>query len=1046
MPKKIPDNAADLKILIRDEVNRLMKERTIEEALEPKVRDLLRRLPVQHRRFAFYGAGSHSSILIRLWSRHHGPPVSLMIVTDRRMPISLDGLPVVAADDFAPAAVDAVILSSQLFEVEMYTECRRRWPNLPVYPLWLQSDRLQFQSELHSRLLPVIEGCHKDGVRRVAVFGAGSHTELLLQFWRRAQGPNITAILNRGPAPLSGPQFDLPVVDADRLPRVDADAIVISSHSFESELLRYCRTRWPSMPIYTIWAAPKELESLSDLERLARCVIRQCHCDGIRTVAMYGAGSHTRQLLPIWKTSGGPMVAALLESRALGNEELEGTPIVTIDQFQPSLVDAVVLSSRSFESTMFETCRERWPSLPVYPIWNPGLPRTAQTARHELPRLIHRLRVQTIKEVTLAGPLQLLRVAFPIWLELGGPAVRDLICTDRKIAQQALNFPVLHPAKLPEKPPDLVLMLGDDHDSRLERQITKRWAHTPIQRCPLGPRSTGEAAHIGFPRSAPNNAASTVTERNLRWRPLISIITPTFNVERTILSRCLESVLAQSYTNWELCIVNDGSTRPHVKRLLNRYAQRDGRIKPVHLEENRGITLATNHAIDQASGEFLAFLDSDDELAPHALLEIVARLNDEPDLDVVYSDEDKISPEGVEFEPFFKPDWSPEYFRGVMYVGHLLTVKTALARRVGLLDPRFNLVQDYEFMLRLSERTARIGHIPKVLYHWRQVPGSAAAAPNAKGDLGAIQAEAVQTHLNRLGLDATAEPLSGNHRVGIWPRARRTSPVISIILLTRNRADDLDACLQGIFGKTTYPNIEVVLVDNMTSDPRALEVMRRYPVRRFLFPDPFNFSTANNFGVKQSSGEYVVVLNNDVEVITPGWLEAMLYYAEQPDVGVVGPLLLYPDRSVQHAGVTLGFRGTADHIMRGYPADADGYHGSLMCARECSAVTGACLMVKQSDYKRLGGLNEHYERHYQDLDFCLLLRREGKRNIVTPRAVLYHRESLLDLGNASFYSWFDRLLLLDRFQDLMDAGDPYYNPNFDLKDPRRPYQFNGNGA
>ncbi len=380
-------------------------------------------------------------------------------------------------------------------------------------------------------------------------------------------------------------------------------------------------------------------------------------------------------------------------------------------------------------------------------------------------------------------------------------------------------------------------------------------------------------------------------------------------------------------------------------------------------------------------------------------------------------------------QPFYKPDWSPELFRQVMYVGHLLCVRRSLALEVKGMDRRFDGVQDYDFMLRVSERTDRIRHIPKVLYHWRRVPGSIALGVDQKQGTGDLQAAAVNAHLNRCRAAARAErhPTLA-HRTVIRPLARRERPRVSILIPTRDQAKSLDDCLRSIFEKTTYPNFEVLLIDNGTSDPAALRVFLQYPVTVLPFPGHFNYSRANNLGVAHASGEYLVLLNNDTEVITPDWLDELLYYVTMPDVGAVSPLLLYPNRSVQHAGVVLGMRGTADHIMRGFPADSDGYFGSLSCAHEVSAVTAACMALRRETYVLLGGLREEFRTIYQDVDFCLRLRARGMRILYTPRASLYHHESG-SRGNQ--YDALDRALLLDFWGKVIADGDPYFNSNLD---------------
>jgi GT2 family glycosyltransferase len=449
------------------------------------------------------------------------------------------------------------------------------------------------------------------------------------------------------------------------------------------------------------------------------------------------------------------------------------------------------------------------------------------------------------------------------------------------------------------------------------------------------------------------------------------------------------------------------------------------------LAENGGISTATNKAAEIAEGEFFAFLDHDDELTENALYEVALALNKKGNTDVLYSDQDKIDASGAPHEPFYKPDWSPEYLRSVMYVGHLLVVRRELFQRVSGMNSQFDGVQDYEFMLRVAETNPRVIHIPRILYHWRKIPGSVAMGLDEKGDkIEILQARAVNEHFSRLGLRAVAvNHPRHRHRLLVQPNTRERYPVVSIIILTKDAPVHIGRCLRSIFEKTAYPNYEVLVVDNETTHPDALRVFNQYPAKIIPFREKFNYSRANNSGVRNSGGEFVILLNNDTEVITPDWIEQLLFYCEMPDVGAVGPLLVYPDRTVQHAGVVLGSRGTADHVMRHFPHDSDGYAGSLSCPREVSAVTGACLMIKRGDYLDEGGLSEYYGTHYQDVDLCLRLLAKGKRNLYVPHAMLIHYEGST---RGKFYDHLDRSLLLDIWGEWIDTGDNFYNPNFSL--------------
>lgn len=507
---------------------------------------------------------------------------------------------------------------------------------------------------------------------------------------------------------------------------------------------------------------------------------------------------------------------------------------------------------------------------------------------------------------------------------------------------------------------------------------------------------------------------------------VFSVITPTHNTKAQWLTEAALSLIAQTNHEWQWCIVDDGSTSRETRMLLEQLSALTPRIS-VQFAEQRGISAATNQALEAARGDFVCFLDHDDLLAPEAL-DLVVEAFDQG-FDVVYSDEDKLEEKKRKLlEAFYKPDWSPEYFRGVMYVGHLLSLRREVAQKVRF-DSGFDGIQDYEFMLRVSETGARIGHVSEVLYHWRKTPGSVAAKTDAKPHLDELQERAVSAHLGRLNLAARAERTKIPHRLKIVAHARRTFPPVSLIIPTRDAPHLLGPCLESL-EKTSYPDFEVILVDNETSDPEALALMERHPVRRIPFDGAFNFSRAINKGAEAAAGQFLVFLNNDTEIMSSDWIEHLLYYAEQADVGASSPLLVYEDQSVQHAGVVLGMRGTADHVMRGFPPDVDGYAGSLACAREVSAVTAACMMMRKSLFEEIGRMNEHFFTAYQDLDLCLRLRERGKRIIYTPHARVVHHESMSRQRN---YDMIDRMLLLDQWERVITSGDPYYNRNLHLE-------------
>lgn len=522
--------------------------------------------------------------------------------------------------------------------------------------------------------------------------------------------------------------------------------------------------------------------------------------------------------------------------------------------------------------------------------------------------------------------------------------------------------------------------------------------------------------------------APSAVGTDLAHAPLFSVVMPVYKTPLPLLEQTIASVRNQRFEDWELCICDDGSKDPALLETLEAHRATDSRVKLRINEHNQGISGATNDAMELVTGRFVVLLDHDDELTPDALEEFAWVLEDRPGVDAIYSDQDKIDENGNEIDRFYKPDWSPDCFRRVMYVGHLLAVRTELLRKVGGFDPHFDKVQDFEMMLRVSEHTTAIHHIPKILYRWRAIGGSIAATSDAKGKIEQLQSKAVAAHLRRLGIAADVRPHPYfPHRLRVTYEPPAHEPKVSIIIPTKDHPEHIGRCLDSIFNWTSYRNFEVVVVDNGTTHPEALEIMASYPVVLVPFNERFNYSRANNLGVAASSGEYVILLNNDTEVVSPDWIELLLGGFVQEDVGMTGALLAYPNKSVQHAGVVLGPRGTADHVMRHFPIDVDGYAGSLSCTHEVSGVTGACLMTSRALYDKVGGLVEHFGTHYQDVDLCLRIRELGKRILFVPDAMLIHYESATRGGD---YDLLDRLLLQDRWQAEISAGDPYFNPAF----------------
>lgn len=528
-------------------------------------------------------------------------------------------------------------------------------------------------------------------------------------------------------------------------------------------------------------------------------------------------------------------------------------------------------------------------------------------------------------------------------------------------------------------------------------------------------------------------AAMTAQVDSLPLRPLISVITPVYNTDHRWLRACIESVRRQAYPHWELCLANDGSTSEATLRVLREY-EGDPRIRLVHLDRNSGISAASNAALAVATGEFLALLDHDDELAPEALFEVVRLLNRVPDADFIYSDEDKLDSGGERCDSSFKPDWSPEHFRSTMYTCHLMVLRTSLVRDLGGVRTGLEGAQDYDLALRVIERSSRIEHIPRILYHWRKIEESAASSSLAKP--WAIEAgrKALEDHVERSGLDAVVQPgpLPGLYRV----RHRiDDAPLVSIVIPTMGGEPDespsagaLMACLRSVIQKSTYRNIEIVIAEDSPLPAATVELLQsvRHSRVRYDATGTFNYARKVNFAIAHSHGSHLVLFNDDIEVIAPDWIEAMLEFSQQDAIGAVGARLVFPDGRLQHIGVLLGVCGLAAHAFHGYPGATEGYGASALIVRNYSAVTGACMMTRREVYERMRGFDERFACDFNDTDYCLRIRREGLRVVYTPYAELLHRES------ASFGTRVWNGTDLERMRRTWGdvcASDPYYNSN-----------------
>ncbi|EGO7586554.1 glycosyltransferase family 2 protein [Enterococcus faecalis] len=533
--------------------------------------------------------------------------------------------------------------------------------------------------------------------------------------------------------------------------------------------------------------------------------------------------------------------------------------------------------------------------------------------------------------------------------------------------------------------------------------------------------------------------AMTQEIATFHYQPKISIAMPVYNVEEKWLRLCIDSILNQVYTNWELCMADDASTDPNVKKILTEYQQLDERIRVVFREQNGHISEATNSALAIATGEFVALLDNDDELAINAFYEVVKVLNENPELDLIYSDEDKIDMDGNRSDPAFKPDWSPDLLLGTNYVSHLGVYRRSILEEIGGFRKGYEGSQDYDLVLRFTEKTTkeRITHIPKVLYYWRMLPTSTAVDQGSKGYAFEAGLRAVQDALVRRGINGHATHGAANGLYDVYYDIE-SEKLVSIIIPTKNGYKDVQRCVSSIIEKTTYQNYEIIMADNGSTDPKMHELYAEFeqqlPGRFFVesIDIPFNFSTINNRAAKKAHGEYLLFLNNDTEVITENWLTLMVSFAQQERIGCVGAKLLYPNNTVQHAGVILGLGGVAGHGHYGYPHGDLGYFGRLAINVNYSAVTAACLLMKKADFDAVGGFEEAFTVAFNDVDLCLKVQALGRDNVWLHEAELYHFESQTrgydDKGKKKKRFEQEKVMMEEKWGPLIE-NDPFYNPN-----------------
>lgn len=537
---------------------------------------------------------------------------------------------------------------------------------------------------------------------------------------------------------------------------------------------------------------------------------------------------------------------------------------------------------------------------------------------------------------------------------------------------------------------------------------------------------------------------------NFADRPLFSVVIPLYNTPKPFLKEIVDSVLQQTYPDVELCLA-DGSSDPSVREFLKKHYAADKRLRYRKLKENRGISENTNEALRMAKGDFIVFADHDDVLERSAFFEMAKAVNQDPKIDVIYTDEDKVNRSGTAyFGPHFKPDYNRELLCCNNYICHLFALRRDLLKKVGLLNREYDGAQDYDFVLRCCEQAERIHHIPRVLYHWRTHPMSTAGNPASKAYAFEAGRRALEAHYKRVGIQAQVEntEMLGRYRTRF---ALLEQPLVSILIPNKDHIADLMTCLTSIVEKTTYASYEIVIIENNSEQqeteafyrdlesgkiPEYADLVRSERLRIVRYPGSFNYSAIHNFALPYTKGEYLLLLNNDTEVRSGGWIEEMLGLCQQKDIGAVGAKLYYPDGTIQHAGVVIGLCGVASHLFIGASGDADGYAGRLKSVQDVSAVTAACMMTKRTVYEAVGGLTEELAVAYNDIDYCMKVRKAGYLVAFTPYAELTHYESK-SRGLEDSKEKKDRLsreagIFCRRWEKELEQGDPYYSPDLSL--------------
>lgn len=535
-----------------------------------------------------------------------------------------------------------------------------------------------------------------------------------------------------------------------------------------------------------------------------------------------------------------------------------------------------------------------------------------------------------------------------------------------------------------------------------------------------------------------NENNSNIQYKKYKYNPLISVIIPVYNVSESVLDECINSVLNQTYDNFEICIADDNSTLEETKTTLNKY-ENNSKIKIKYRKNNGMISKCMNSAIGLATGEFVCFLDNDDMLDKDALYYVVKELNDNRKLDLIYTDEDKLDERGLYCDPHFKPDYSPDTLLSLNYICHLTVIRKQLGDKIGWFRSEYDGAQDYDLLLRVTENTTNISHISRILYHWRKSATSTSANNNNKDYARLAGKRALEDALKRRKINGEVL-LDKRSPFYIIAYKLKEEPKVSIVIPTKDHKELLSKCISSIYKYTVYKNYEIIIVDNNSKEHDALEYLKEIEekyenIKVIHDKNEFNFSKINNDAIKNLDTDYILLLNNDTEVITERWLSIMVGYASQAHVGCVGAKLLYSDETIQHAGVILGLGGVASHAYIGTERNAIGYFGRLCVPYNYSANTAACLMVSKDKFDEVGGLNEKLKVAYNDIDFNIKLLKKGYYNVFLPQVELFHYESksrgLDTKGEKKERFLKETKYMNDMWADIL-YSDKYYNKNFSL--------------